>query len=287
MFKKLPLLLFCLALSSLAHSQAESTTTSTSTSTTTSTTTTTASPAADSTDTEVEGLYDDYEKKEETQRSEKLKQNLEKPALPKETKFSDLARLSPFEDVAVISRKFLPKTGRFDLSASLAFTVNNPYYTNFGGDFAIGYSFTEAWAVTLDYFVLTSNARDITDDLEEFANVEANSLVSPQSFYGTYVRWTPIYGKMSFFDEAIVPYDIYFRLGAGMTQTARKSGEATVSAGVGQIFGVNKAFAFKWDFLWNYYQAEVVSQDETKKLSNSDIFLNVGVSFYFPEAKYR
>jgi outer membrane beta-barrel protein len=265
-----------ISIESLSHAQTSSTATSTSD----------ASSAADS-DSEVEGLYDDYEKVEQTKKSEALKQSLERPTKPEQPKFSDLARLSPFEDVAVISRKFLPKTGRFDLSASLAFTVNNPYYTNFGGDFAMGYSFTESWAVTFDYFVISSNARDITEALEEKANVEANSLVSPESFYGAYIRWTPIYGKMAFFDEAIVPYDIYFRLGGGMTKTAEKSGEATVSAGIGQIFGVNKAVAFKWDFLWNYYQATVEQDGEEKKLGNSDLFLNVGVSFYFPEAKYR
>lgn len=236
---------------------------------------------------ETEGLYDDFEKKEQVRKIEEQKKEAAKPRIPSVPKFSDLSRLSPFEDVAVISRKFIPKTGRFDLSTTLAFTVNNPFYTNLGGDFALGYSFSESWAIATDYFILSGNPRQITKDLDSKANVETKSLVSPKNFLGFYLRWMPIYGKMSFLDEAIVPYDIYFRLGGGLTQTEEKSGESTVSFGIGQVFGVNKSLALKWDFLWNYYQATVTEAGEEKKLGHSDLFLNVGLSFFFPEAKYR
>ncbi len=46
--------------------------------------------------------------------------------------------------------------------------------------------------------------------------------------------------------------------------------------------------AFRWDLYWNLYQATVTNtRNQKETLQQNDLFLGVGMSFYFPEATYR
>ena len=41
-------------------------------------------------------------------------------------------------------------------------------------------------------------------------------------------------------------------------------------------------------FTWNVYQANAINQQQQKtKITQNDLFLGIGMSFYFPEASYR
>ncbi|MNT62394.1 hypothetical protein D3C72_2001130 [compost metagenome] len=96
--------------------------------------------------------------------------------------------------------------------------------------------------------------------------------------------WVPIYGKMSLFNENIIPFDLYFAGGYGSTETQLNTSASTLHVATGQIFALSKSIAFRWDFSWNFYNAKT-EDNETNSFNN--LFLTVGMSWFFPEAKYR
>src|SRR5690606_4684828 len=109
----------------------------------------------------------------------------------------------------------------------------------------------------------------------------------PESFYGAVFKWSPIYGKMAWFQQKIVPFDIYFTPGFGISTTGLGTTETTITMGVGQLFALSKSFGVRWDFIWNYYQAEVELDGVRQKNNHSDLLLSVGLSYFIPEATYR
>ena len=201
---------------------------------------------------------------------------------------SDLVNLAPFNDIAVIQRRFLPKSGRFELGLGGTFSLNNPFFNNLGLQLRAGYYFTTKIGFELIYMSLNSNEKDATRGLRN-RDVKTTSLVTPASFVGGALKWSPIYGKMSLVNMAVVPFDIYFSAGAGMTDTG-VSQSPTFHLGTGQIFALSKAMSFRWDFVLNSYGAQVTSSSAASGFvtqNQFDLFISAGVSFFFPEAEYR
>lgn len=241
-------------------------------------------------DTEIEDLYDRLDEQTETQ-YEKSNQTVKRSAREKDVtvdNLSDLARLQAFEDIAVIQKRYLPKTNRFEISA-LGFTnINNPFFNNLGVGVKAAYHFTEKWGIEGIGNWFSVAARQVTKDLEEKAHVIAANTVTARSFLGGAIKWSPIYGKVSLLNESIVPFDISFSLGGGVTSTEETSGEPTVHLGTSQNFAISKSWSFRWDILWNFYQATAIDYDERKgKIAQNDLFIGLGVSLYIPEATYR
>lgn len=73
-----------------------------------------------------------------------------------------------------------------------------------------------------------------------------------------------------------------------MTATTEDEMEPTIHLGTSQVFALSKGMAFRWDLIWNMYQATAKDDlGNTETLSQNDLFLGIGMSFYFPEATYR
>ena len=247
------------------------------------------SEATPSSEKDIEQLYDKFEN-DETARQKKtnVERRQQQQKRPDLSTLSELSGLAPFEDVAVIERRFLPKTGRFELSGSGLTSLNNPFFNNLGGTLRIAYYFRERYGVELMYYALSSAEREATQNLREKRGVLTSSLVSPRGFMGGAFKWSPIYGKVSFLNQTIVPFDLNFSFGAGTTSTDAKKNEFTFHFGTSQVFAISKSWAFRWDLAWNFYQAHSQQADGTPKAgSQIDLFLGLGVSFFFPEATYR
>lgn len=238
---------------------------------------------------EVEQVYDKFEN-DEKKRKEKdtVKTQEQKKARPDLTSLSELGTLAPFEDIAVIQRRFLPKTGRFEASAAGLTGLNNPFFSTFGLGARFGYYFREKYGVEVIYDYLATAKRDVTKNLRNKRQIETSSFVSPEEFFGAAFKWNPFYGKMTFLNSLIVPFDISFHLGAGMTKTNAGRQEFTFLIGTSQVYALSKSWAFRWDLRWNFYQAQSIQENgTTRKGSQDDLTLTVGMSFFFPEATYR
>ena len=207
---------------------------------------------------------------------------------------SDLSTLAPFRDVAVISRKFLPKSKRFELSGGGLLTLNNAFFNNAGFALRGTFYFSEKWGVEGQYYSFHSSERRVTKDLEKLRGISTRSLVVPKSFVGGAIKWAPIYGKISLFEGSIIPFDLFFNFGYGSTHTDESEGDSTFQLGVGQNFAISKSLAFRWDMAWSMYSAQIKRRgsggDESFKvesLNHSDLYYGIGLSFFIPGAKYR
>lgn len=200
------------------------------------------------------------------------------------TTFSTLGTLAPFSDISIIQKKYLPKTGRFQLFGGGTVLTNNPFFNTFGGVAKASYFLSETWGLELNYFGLMTSEREATQELRVIQGVKTENLVYPESYVGLDLMVVPVYGKMAWFNEKIVPFDLYFSVGYGSTGTQAGESVGTIHLATGQMFAISKAFAFRWDFSWNFFDAKGV--DNTTSSFNN-LFLTVGMSWFFPEASYR
>lgn len=200
---------------------------------------------------------------------------------------SSLKNLQAFSDIAVIQRKFLPKTNRFEFYGGLGTTVNNAFFMNLGLLLRMGYHLTESWGIEGSFMFLTNSKREVVDDLYTVHGINTDGLVSPEQFYGADLVWTPVYGKVSVFESRIVPFDLYFSGGFGLTKTNQAQNEPTFHVGAGQKFAISKNLALRWDFSWNFYQAAYTDSGVERTGDFDNLFMTLGMSFFFPEASYR
>lgn len=205
----------------------------------------------------------------------------------------ELTHLIEYGDIAVIQRKGLPKTGRFEIHGGLTSVLNDAFFESFGFGARLNYSFVEQWALEFNYMSVSPSARGFTSSLESDRGILASSRVVPLSFVGASIRYTPFYGKLTFLDDTIIPFDLYFSLGGVRVGTNQNSEETGAHLGIGQIFSLNKDFAFRWDFSYYYYAASfsIVNRIEDTVQSGrgnfGNLYLSLGFSYFFPEAPYR
>lgn len=200
---------------------------------------------------------------------------------------SDLEKLSEFKDIAVIQRRFLPRTGRFEFFAGGAAVLNDAFFLNFGFNGRLAYYFQERYGLELVANLLTTSEREVTTDLREKRRVTTKSLVTPKSYIGLDFKWTPVYGKMTWRNKKITPFDLYFSFGGGTTGTNQGASEPTLHLGTGQVFALSKSTAFRWDFSWNTYSAKSTESTSSGSSVYNNLLITLGMSFFFPEATYR
>lgn len=205
---------------------------------------------------------------------------------------TDLNQLSPFSDISVIQKKYLPKTGRFQFFAAGGLTTNSPWFTNLGAKINLGYHFNESFGIEFSGVYLTNTEGAAAKDLRTNNNLQPDKFVVTKYNMGLDLLWSPIYGKITSHDNNIIPFDMYFSLGAGSSNTsAQEKNVPTFHLGTGQIFAISKSMAFRWDYSWHFYQAtpvaDAASTTAPSKGTYNDLIFTAGISFFFPEANYR
>lgn len=221
-------------------------------------------------------------------------------AQPTETKsvtFQDLPKLSAFSDITVIQKKFMPKTNRFQLFGGVDFLTNNPFFDSYGFNARLAFYFSELLGVELSYWRHSVAPRTITSDLDSKHRITTKTMLSSLGGLGISLIYVPFYGKMTFLDRTIIPYDFYFSLGVGTTETSYVDKAApSIFLGTGETFSLSKSFAWRWDFTSISYAARVPDvdvnsngniTDSGKKQSMNDLYLGIGLTILFPGASYR
>lgn len=236
---------------------------------------------------EMESLFSDQQKQADQaeDRAEEQQQQEAKPADLQVKELSDLAKLAPFADVAMIQKRYLPRTGRFEAYIAANTILNDAFFTTIGADARLAYYFTERYGVELLAMAMISGDRRTTKDLRE-KGVATTSFVQPESYIGADFKWSPVYGKMTYRNRRIIHYDMYFSAGGGST-THSQGSSPTIHIGTGQNFALSKSMTFRWDFSFNMYSATTTVGSNRGSGSYQNLFLGAGVSWFFPEASYR
>jgi len=199
---------------------------------------------------------------------------------------SSLEKLVPFQDIAVIQKRYLPRTKRFEFFPNVGMILNDAFFTNyvFGGKLA--YHFSEKWGIEATYLLLSQTDKAVVSDLQS-ATIETKSILVPEAYMGIDLKWVPIYGKMAWMNNKIIPFDFYFTGGVATVDTSGSDSPMAVHLGAGQSFAVNKGLALRWDSSLYWYSSEVTFNNRTEQGSYMNLHFTVGASFFFPGAKYR
>lgn len=200
---------------------------------------------------------------------------------------SDLRALEPFGDLAVIQPRYQPKSKRFQAHLGGGMVLNDPWFNHLGLSAKGSYHFTEFFGLELAADIHSGSASASAKDLEANLTVKTSSLVQPKSYFGVHAYLVPMYGKMSLFNSRIIPFDLYFTLGAGQTAIsgARTASALTYHFGAGQIFAFTRNAGFRWDIHMNMFEAQ--SELSAKKSSIQNVVMSLGFSYFFPEVGNR
>lgn len=234
---------------------------------------------------EIENLYQQTEDKQVSKVRKKRKRRA-KRSFKKQGALSELSDLEPLADIAVMQRRYLPTSERFEFSTLLAIGTNNTYFNNLGAAFKLTYFMSTKHGVEGQYYALSPSKKEISNDLESYG--VKPFVASANSYMGLAYKYTPIYGKTAWRNSSIYAYDTYVVIGGGITGTDEEDAP-TIHLGLGQNFAVSKSLAFTLDVSMNSYSATATSAFSGGKITStqSDIFVSLGASFYFPEATYR
>lgn len=209
--------------------------------------------------------------------------------------FQDLPRLSAFSDISVIQKRFMPKTNRFQVYGGLDFLTNNPFFDSYGFNGRFSFFFTETMGLEIGFWRHDVTPKTVTLDLYSKYKITTKTMLSNLGYVGASFLYAPFYGKMTFLDKIIIPYDLYFSVGAGTSETSYIDKTApSIHLGTGEIFSITKSFAWRWDLSYVTYTARVPDVtttgdlvDSGKKQAVSDLYLGIGLTLLFPGASYR
>lgn len=239
---------------------------------------------------------------------------------------TELAAPGSFKDIIVLQRRFLPKTKRLEFSALGQMDLDNTFAVNMGASVKVAGYFLESHGIELHYDrMFRVLERPVGKALHDMKVGIIH--YSPRQSFGAAYKWQPFYGKMAWFDKKIIPFDLYFTLGwmmatreqdkvcvnTGGRCDASTTSEAVsykerqkihaLSFGMGQLLAFGKSWGLRWDLAHNRSlvasctipnkKLHMAIKQGSTKCGGSKTFgtagwtLSVGMSYFFPKAKYR
>jgi outer membrane beta-barrel protein len=185
--------------------------------------------------------------------------------------------------VWVSQRRVFLKTDRFEISPLFGLNINDPLITflNVGGD--INYYLNEQVGIGIRGIKTISGETSKFDEVVETYGVFPK-ISRPLWSASLNFQYIPIYGKFSFFNTWIFPWEFYTRAGVGWIQTFI-DGHVLINGGVGQRFFMNRWVTFNLDLDYQLFQ-ETFGPDEQVFLQN--VIFGFSLSIYFPlDFEYR
>lgn len=215
---------------------------------------------------------------------------------------SDLQKLTPYETISVLQRRFLPKTFRVEFNFSPISVINNYYFYSIGAYGHIGFFIREHHGVGIEGFIGQNIKRPVTFKYLQKQIFPSNNAYS-KGYGGVYYKWSPIFGKFAILNKKIVYFDTYFHLGVGMhfmeglSEEDQMALQKTVvtqlelakdlhfagNLGIGQVFAITKNLAVNWEVKYVVTLVEFVNKKEL--VGNVDLLL--GLNYYVPGVDYR
>jgi outer membrane beta-barrel protein len=120
--------------------------------------------------------------------------------------------------VRSVQKKLYMKRGRFELAPYVAFCVNDPLYTKWGGSIRAAYYLADTLAVSARFTYINMVRTDDVRKAKRFLSA-AIFPSEPEWWLMGSVEWNPLYGKVAIFNS-ILHFDAGLIGGAGMVKAA-------------------------------------------------------------------
>ena len=222
------------------------------------------------------------------------------PAGPAITNSVDAEREITQDDrVKSVQRKVYLKKGRFELAPYVSVSVNDPYYTKFGGSLRGAYYLSDSVAISARGSLFQVTGTDDVRTAKTTFQARIFNSVPKWSAMGD-VEWSPIYGKVAFLNS-ILHLDAYLLGGVGVVVTETSSlPEIGVPVPVGGSaedlpkrgprlagdLGIGARFVAKDYLAVNVALINTTYVDQpvgtTKGATQNLMTLNAGISIFFP-----
>jgi outer membrane beta-barrel protein len=195
--------------------------------------------------------------------------------------------------VKSVQRKLYLKRGRFELAPYVMLTVNDPYYSKFGGAIRAAFYPADALAISVrGSYMAVIPSDDVKVAKSVFQSRIFNS-VPEWSVMGNF-EWSPFYGKVSFFNS-ILHLDAYVLGGMGIVyaQTSKptptnpdRTVKPAADLGLGIRFVAKDFFAVNVALINTAYVDQPVGTDKAGAQNIMAIY--AGFSLFIPfKSTYR
>jgi outer membrane beta-barrel protein len=197
--------------------------------------------------------------------------------------------------VKSVQRKLYLKRGRFELTPYVMYSVNDPYYSKFGGAIRVAFYPADALAISVRAALMqVIPSDDVRPAKRDFHSKIFFSV--PQWSVMADFEWSAMYGKVSFLNS-ILHLDAYVLGGAGVVRTetsgvdlgaglARPPVNAAFDLGVGVHFVAKDFFAVNVALINTTYVDQPAGT--TKGAAQNVMAIFAGFSLFIPfKSTYR
>lgn len=182
--------------------------------------------------------------------------------------------------VKAVQKKLILKKGRFEVAPAFSTSLNDAFFQKVGAGLAAAYWPADNLGVFVDVFYLTTiETSNVRLAKAAFTSQLVDSRLKFLAMGG--LQWSPIYGKVSWFDHDIVHFDLFLSAGLGMASTSTGEHIAT-SLGAGQRYLVNHWLAFFFKVEDRLYpETYALKAGPVTSISNV-LTLSLGASVFLP-----
>ena len=225
------------------------------------------------------------------------------PAAPATEEKGGTAGNKQWQDIIVVPRKAVLKTGRLELAPFAGLTTNDPLIRHWGFGGQLNYFFSDVFGVGVEgtYFKRSITSTGGLIGLQYHRVPTLNEMKWQASLDFSYV---PIYGKFAFFNKSIIHWEASIIGGVGITHTTIiprnpqddtfDNDDITPNLGIGGRIFLTQWLAIYFNFRDYIYPdkfenaARPAGQPGDMAKANADtnivndLFLSFGASFFVP-----
>lgn len=205
--------------------------------------------------------------------------------------------LDKLEDGPATRNRLVLRGGRFELTPTMGFTMNDAFQRNAMFGAHLGYHITDRWEIGATGLYGISFNTGLADEIEAQRpeKAKAGEFSSVQLLVSGEVQYTPLYGKYALFGRTVMNYDIH--LIAGFAAAQVKGDDIIDEFNPGAVVGlgfrtfVTDGIAINVevrDYIYSSSLNAVKPVDGDKAEADASLRNNfavtVGAGFYFPQA---
>lgn len=208
--------------------------------------------------------------------------------------------LDRLEETDAVRQRLLLRGGRFEITPTVGFTLNDPFQRNllFGAN--LGYHFTDSFAFGATILTATSFETGLAEEVQQKRAERVDGFSGVTLLGSAELVYTPLFGKFALFGRAIVNYDLHLIVGGGLALTGAVGdvdsedlggGTPLLLVGLGFRSFVNDWFSINIevrDYIYSYAINSVAGADingdaiAESEWSNN-FAVTVGFGFFFPQ----